>query len=108
MLRMIARTTFVLLILSVLLIASLFIPVSVENRTELANQRLGYPLHFAVQDNSRLSIGEPDSAPFPQLLSLMNPLNSPVRVLLIPLLINYLILFGFLYVLRRSLSHLDS
>ena len=64
--------------------------------------RLGYLFHFVVQDNSRLSIGEPDSPPFPYLVELMNPLNSPARVLAPPLLANYFILYTALFLLTRA------
>ena len=45
----ISRTVFAVLAATILLVLSLQIPI-VENRTELANQKLGYPLHFVVQD----------------------------------------------------------
>ena len=91
------------LVITFLLLLSLEIPVNVETRTELGRMRLGYPLHFVVQDNSRLSIGEPDSAPFPQPLSAGNFLDNPMRVLPFPLLGNYLLVYGALFLLARLL-----
>lgn len=57
----------VLLVLSSisLVVVSLLIPTKVDNRAELANIKLGYPIYFVVQDSSGLSIGEPDSPSFP-------------------------------------------
>ena len=91
------------LVITLLLLLSLEIHVSVEDRAELGRMRLGYPLHFVVQDNSSLSIGEPDSAPFPQPLSAGNFLDNPMRVLPFPLLGNYLMVYGALFFLTRSL-----
>ena len=65
MLRTVLKTILAVSAATILLILSLQIPTVVENRTELANQKLDYPLHFVTQDNSRFSIGEPDSPPFP-------------------------------------------
>lgn len=93
------------LVITVLLLFSLEIPVMVDDRAELAHVTLGYPLHFVVQDNTRLAIGEPDSLPFPYPVDLMNPLNSSTRALLAPLLFNYLILYGTLFLLTRALRH---
>ena len=91
------------LVITLLLLLSLEIPVSVEDRAELGSMRLGYPLHFVVQDNSRLSIGEPDSPAFPYPVGFMNPLNSQTRVLPFPLLGNYLLAYGTLLALTRLL-----
>ncbi len=87
-------TIFAVLAATILLVLSLQIPTVVENRTELANQKLGYPLHFVVQDNARFSVGEPDSAPFPYALNPVNPLHSPITVLALPLVLNYFVLYG--------------
>ncbi len=91
------------LVVTLLLLFSLEIPISVEDRTELGRMRLGYPLHFVVQDNTDLSIGEPDSAPFPQPLSAGSPLDNPTKVLAFPLLSNYLLVYGALFLLARLL-----
>ncbi len=91
------------LIITFLLLLSLEIPVNVEDRAELGSMRLGYPLHFVVQDNTSLSIGEPDSAPFPQPLGAGNFLDNPMRVLPFPLLGNYLLVYGALFLLTHSL-----
>lgn len=93
------------LVITLLLLFSLEIPVNVEDRTELGNMRLGYPLHFIVQDNTDLSIGEPDSPPFPYLVDAGNPLDNPTRVLIFPLLGNYLIVYAALFILTRPLRH---
>lgn len=97
----ILRIVFAVLAATILLVLSLQIPTVVENRTELASQKLGYPLHFVVQDNSRFSIGEPDSAPFPYTLNLMNYLHSPITVLALPLVLNYFILLALFYLASR-------
>ena len=95
-------------VITVLLLFSLQIPVIVEDRAELANVRLGYPIHFVVQDNSRLSIGGPDSPPFPYPVKSMNPYSSETRVLLAPLLINYLSLYVLFSLVIRYLRHRNS
>ena len=77
--------------------------MTVENRADLSTMRLGYPLHFVVQDNSGLSIGEPDSPPFPYPVDVGNPLDNPTRVLIFSLLVNYLMVYGALFFLTRSL-----
>ena len=50
-----------------LLVGSLFIPTTVDDRAELARVKLGYPVYFVVQDSSNLSIGMMDSPPFVSL-----------------------------------------
>lgn len=54
-----------LFVSALLVMTSLFIPKRVDDRTELGNVKLGFPVHFVVQDSSGLAIGEPDSPSFP-------------------------------------------
>lgn len=96
------KITAALLVITMFLVGSLFIPTMVNSRAELANVPLGYPFRFVVQDNSRLSIGEPDSPPFPYPVRFMSFYHSQTRVQLAPLLINYLVLYGLLSWLLRS------
>ncbi len=105
MLKRVLSAVATFLVTTTLLLFSLEIPVMVENRAELTNVNLGYPIHFVVQDNSRLEIGEPDSPPFPYPVDLMNPLNNQARVPTAPLLVNYLVLYGLLFLLVRSSSY---
>ena len=98
----ILRREFLLVFISILLVLfSLFIPKKVDNRAELANNKLGYPIHFIVQDSSDLSIGEPDSPPFPYRLGLISIWNYPNRFLrdnfLLSIIVTYVILYVLLY-----------
>ena len=85
---------------------SLEIPTVVENRAELSAVSLGYPLRFVIQDNSGLSIGVPDSPPFPYPVSLMNPLDNQTRVLWTPLLVNYFVLHGLFFLSVRRYANI--
>ena len=101
MLKIVLNTILAVLAATIVLVLSLQIPTVAENRTELAYQKLGYPLHFVAQDNSRFSTGEPDSPPFPYALNLTNHLNSPITVLAVPLVLNYSILLTLFYLANR-------
>ena len=59
-----------------LVLGSLAVPTQVADRTELAWVKLGLPVYFVVQDSSNLSIGMPDSPPFPYPISLGSPYNE--------------------------------
>ncbi len=74
----------------------------VDDRNELANVALGYPLRFLVQDSSNLAIGEPDSPSFPYPIGFEGPYNGDIKVVLAPLLVNYLVLGGLLFFLTRG------
>ena len=47
------------------LVLGLAIPTKVDDRAELGRVKLGLPVYFVIQDSSNLSIGMPDSPPFP-------------------------------------------
>ena len=75
--RILRRELFLISISVLLCLLSLFIPKKVDDRAELSNNKLGFPIHFVVQDSSGLSIGEPDSPPFPYRLGLISIWNYP-------------------------------
>ena len=59
-----------------LVLGSLAVPTQVDDRAELGQVKLGLPVYFVVQDSSNLSIGMPDSPPFPYPIHLGSPYNE--------------------------------
>ena len=80
--------------------SSLLVPNRVDNRAELANNKLGYPIYFVIQDSSRLSIGEFDSSPFPYYLAYTSPWEHR-DYWIWP---NFLLSSGLIYVVLNLLS----
>ena len=56
-------------------------PKKVDDRAELDNIKLGFPVHFVIQNSSSLAIGEPDSPWFPYRLGFISPWEYPARFL---------------------------
>ena len=89
-----------------LVLLSLFIPNRVDNRVELSENKLGFPVHFVVQDSSDLSIGELDSPPFPYHLGLISIWNYSNQFLRSNFLLSIVITYIVLHLLLRLKSHL--
>jgi len=69
-------THLVLVLLSTcLVVASLWIPTTVHDRSDMENTQLGYPIRFVIQDNSRY-----DPPSFPWLYQLGSPWESPTEL----------------------------
>ncbi len=81
MLRRVGSETLLILVSVLLVVVSLLILKKVDDRAELANIKLGFPIHFVIQNSSGLSIGEPDSPSFPYYLGLISLLEFPARFL---------------------------
>ncbi len=72
----------VLLALSCVLTSlSVFLPVTVHNRTELQQLKLGFPLGYLVQDQSWLPIGSPEGPSFPIRRTLISPWENPIKMI---------------------------
>jgi len=70
------RTHLVLLLLSTgLVVASLWIPTTVHDRSDMESIQLGYPIRFVLQDNSRF-----DPPSFPWQYRLVSPWESPTEL----------------------------
>lgn len=73
-----------------LVVASAFLPITVHRQSDLGEVRLGVPIQFLVQDQSRLT------PPVPYRTSLSSPWEFPTRVLGAQLLLNIAVIFGLL------------
>lgn len=60
---------------------SVFLPVTVHNRTELQNVKLGFPLSFIIQSQVGLPYGWYDAPPFPVRQALLSPWEHPLQVI---------------------------
>jgi len=60
---------------------SVFLPVTVHNRSELKQVNLGFPLSFVVQNQSALPVGYPDGPSFPIHQTLISPWEYPVKMI---------------------------
>ena len=78
---MFGQNIFLVFLALCIVLGTLLIPKEVVDREELGHNDLGYPIKFVVQDLSFLSVGEVDSAPFPQSFPLMSIWDYPARFL---------------------------
>lgn len=67
--------TVVLVLSTLLVVASIFLPITVHSRTELSHVELGLPVGFVVQDQSRYS------PPLPRQTRFYSPWENFTRVL---------------------------
>lgn len=82
------RTHLVFLVMSVIIVfISLFLPVTVHSHEELREVRLGLPIHFVVQDQSRYD------PPFPYPMRFYSNLEVPTRVNFIRLVLSIFLVF---------------
>lgn len=65
----------------ILVSLSVFLPVSIHNRAELAQVKLGAPIKFIVQDQSMWPVGYPDGPSFPIHQALLSPWESPLQII---------------------------
>jgi hypothetical protein len=72
---------------------SLLIPSTFQNHMELEHVNLGYPLHFLVQDQSSLPIGNADGPQFPIYHGLLSPWEYSFQIIWWRFFLNLLILF---------------
>ena len=76
------RSLTALLALSIVLVSlSIFLPVTVHNRTELQQIKLGFPIHFIVQSQIGLPFGFPDAPPFPVCQAVLSPWEYALQVI---------------------------
>lgn len=99
-------THLVLLLLSTcLVVASLQIPTTVHDRSDMESIQLGYPIRFVIQDNSRF-----DPPSFPWQYQLVSPWESPTELKPFAFLGSVLIVLALLElaatVLRRTKENL--
>jgi len=89
-----AKYTFVTLLLSfIFVLASVFIPAEINNKKEQLNVRLGLPLKFLKQDQTRL-----DPA-FPVKVNINSPWESPTRISWIKFSFSVIFIFIVLYLI---------
>jgi hypothetical protein len=89
-----------LLLSGTLVLGSLFLPVRVETHQDLQQVRLGWPLAFVIQDQSKY---EP---PLPWWVRFYSPLEVPTWVLLPQLALNVPLVFGGIIALGRCVASL--
>lgn len=77
-----------LLIAFIILLATLSIPKTVYNKTEMKELKLGYPLAFVIQDFTKWD------PPFPYKFNFGLPQEHPTQILWFNVLISYLIIFA--------------
>lgn len=87
----------VFMLSGLLVLVSLLLPVTVSNRSEIAQVKFGLPLPFVVQDQSHYD------PPFPWQLDFnFNPWEpSPTRILWPQFLLDVAIVFGAITVVMR-------
>lgn len=73
---------------------SVFIPVTILNRIELQQVRLGLPFHFIVQNQVGLPFGFPDAPPFPVRQVFLSPWEYPFQIIWWRYLLDVVILFS--------------
>ena len=77
------------LILSILFVlVSVFLPITVYNRTDLVQVHLGWPLAFIVQEQSSYA------PPFPWQTRLYSVWENPTQILWLRFFLNIAIVFG--------------
>ena len=75
-------TTIILLTLSCVFTgSSVFLPVTIHNRSELKQVDLGFPLSYIVQNQSALPVGYPDGPSFPIRQALISPWEYPLKII---------------------------
>lgn len=75
-------TIITLLTLScVLACLSVFLPITVHNRVELQQLKLGFPIGYIAQDQSWLPIGSPEGPSFPIRRALISPWENPIKII---------------------------
>ena len=72
---------------------SVFLPVSIHNRTELAQVKLGAPFKFIIQNQSMWPVGYPDGPSFPIHQALLSPWESPIQIIWWRFLLNIVVVF---------------
>lgn len=60
---------------------SVFLPVTIHNRSELRQVNLGFPISFVVQNQSALPVGYPDGPSFPIHQTLISPWEYPLKII---------------------------
>lgn len=75
-------TIITLLILSCVFTGlSVFLPVTIHNRSELKQVDLGFPFSYIVQNQSALPVGYPDGPSFPIRQTLISPWEYPLKII---------------------------
>lgn len=60
---------------------SVFLPVTIHNRSELKHVDLGFPFSYIVRNHSALPVGYPDSPSFPIRQTLISPWEYPLNII---------------------------
>lgn len=76
-----------LIISLVLVIISLYLPVIVKTKEELKEVKLGLPLHFIIQDQSRYD------PPFPYQMRFYSILENPTKIFFLKLILSVFLVF---------------
>jgi hypothetical protein len=79
---------FTLAISTILVVASLLIPVPMVERAENTRVEFGYPLNFVTQEQYAGAIGYPEGPSLPYPLIILSPWENPTQIRWIPLLAN--------------------
>jgi len=72
---------------------SVFLPVPIYNRAELAQVKLGAPFKFVIQNQSMWPIGYPDGPLFPIRQALLSPWESPMQIIWWRFFLNIVVVF---------------
>lgn len=81
-----------------LVLASLFVPVTVSSKIDLEQVKLGLPLPWVIQDQSRYD------PPFPWRVHFYSPLEVPTWILLSQFLFDVVLVFGAIVVTVRVIK----
>lgn len=88
-----------LVISGLLVLASVFVPITVSSKIDLAQMKLGLPLPFVIQNQSRYD------PPFPWQFGFeFNPWETPTWILLPQFLIDVALVFGVIVVTIRVIE----
>lgn len=60
---------------------SVFLPVTIHNRSELKQVNLGFPFSYIIQNQSALPVGYPDGPSFPIHQTLISPWEYPLKII---------------------------
>lgn len=82
---------FTLAISTILVVASLLIPVPLVERAENTRVEFGYPFNFVTQEQYTGAIGYSEGPSFPYPLTVLSPWENPTQIRWIPLLANLVI-----------------
>jgi len=94
-------TVATLLVLSCALAGlSVFLPVTIHNRTELRQVNLGFPFSFIIQNQGSLPVGYPDYPQFPIRQALLSPWEYMLQVIWWRFLLDIAIVYIALVLIR--------